>query len=93
MVQCTIFYSKIPSINKLNQAAKFQTYESTTVLQCSPLKYVFENIMENGAFAPICALFTIMLSKLYLNFSYIFSMLSKNRKRYYALKIAYGVKV
>ena len=50
-----------------------------------PMKYhVFENIMENGVFA----LQDQMLSfpyfqkhlKLNLNFSWIFSMLSKNRK-------------
>ena len=51
-----------------------------------PLKYhVFENIMENGAFAPNEQMLHFPLyfqkySKLHLNFSLIFSMLYKNRK-------------
>ena len=50
-----------------------------------PLKYhVFENIVENGAFAPLEQMlhfpwYLQKYSKLYLNVSWIFSMLSKNR--------------
>ena len=40
----------------------------------------------------ICSLYFQKYSKLYLNFSYFFSMLSKSGKWYHDLKIAYGVK-
>ena len=63
-----------------------------------PLEYhVFENIMENGAFVLLeqMLLFPEYIqkySKLKLNFSGIFSMLSKNRKWCNDLEIAYWVK-
>ena len=62
------------------------------------LKYiVFENFIENGAFALLEQMLYFpwyfqKYSKLSLKFSWIFSMLSKNRKWFNDLKIAYGVK-
>ena len=81
-------YSKIPSINKLNQAAIFQTNVSTIVLQCSPLKYhVFENIMENGAFSIIPSKVFTTLLKIFLIFFICFL------KKENDLKIAYRNRV
>ena len=63
-----------------------------------PLKYhAFEKIVENRAFALLEQMLHFLLyfqkySKLNIIFSWIFSMLSKNRKWYHDLKIAYGVK-
>ena len=62
--------------------------------------YVFGNIRENQAFAPlkfgqsgwVNQKLAPKLFKTYLNFSWIFAMLSKNRKRCHDLKMAYGVK-
>ena len=57
---------------------------------------LFENIMENGAFAQKskCSIFHNIfksIQNLTLFFSWIFSMLSKNRKQCHDLKIAYVV--
>ena len=57
-----------------------------TLYKVAPLKYcVFENIMENGAFAPKEQMLHFPYFQKYFKLHIIFSMLSKNRKW-----IAYG---
>ena len=76
---------------------KYHVFENAPLGANALFSIIFENTMENGAFAPFGAnaLFTIKFSKVFetlLRFFLIFSTLSKNRKRCHDLKIAYGVK-